>query len=106
MVNRRARIRRRRCALFEQQGGLCYWCKGEAVLMDGQNFHGVGQPKNLATLDHLRDRYDPTRREPSNGEPRYVMACYDCNQKRGYERTMQQSIEVRRRMSQPEGPCA
>lgn len=52
-------------------------------------------PSNLATIDHLRDRYDPTRQEPMRGRPevRRVLACWKCNHERGEARTRAMPIE-------------
>lgn len=57
-------------------------------------------PANLATLDHLRDRFDPTRRIPARGDKRRVMACNACNNLRGQIRQRMQPIEELRRRSQ------
>lgn len=78
------RLRRRRWRLFGEQQGKCYWCKCEMVLM--WNCDPKIKPGNLATIDHLRDRFDATRTEPANGDQRLVAACSDCNFRRGTER--------------------
>lgn len=69
---------RKRLRLYEFQGGKCFWCNGEMILVKG---HIEPQPANLATLEHLDDRLDPARGS-FVGERRVVLACYRCNQKR------------------------
>lgn len=82
MSGRRGRLKRRRMALFQQQNGLCYWC---GCPMVPPPFKRWGAPRNGATIDHLRDRTHPGRREPARGEQRLVAACRDCNERRGAE---------------------
>jgi hypothetical protein len=64
---------------------------------------GGGNPRpplNLATVDHLRDRYDPTRQDPPrHGEVRRVLACWRCNNALGAIRTALQPLEELRRRS-------
>jgi len=46
------------------------------------------QHPQMATIDHLRSRYDETRKEKptkENNEPRTVLACHACNDKRNEE---------------------
>jgi hypothetical protein len=76
--------RRQRAALFERQKGRCFYCDCEMVLIDGQ--HVRHPPKNLATIEHLDDRYSPARGTFQNVR-RKVLACLECNHKRGEERT-------------------
>lgn len=109
--NKEARNRRRR-ALWIQQGGRCHWCKCPMLHWNDLRAdptkvkkHGVrstngsekikDMPATLATIDHLRDRFDPTRQEPPiNQEQRWVLACWQCNTDRGNERQAEQPIEV------------
>ena len=93
------RIIRRRAALFREQGGLCYWCKRECVLIVWIPKRKVAIPRNLATLDHLRDRFHPGRQEPARGDKRYVMACWECNHERGRQSVRSQPIEELRKRS-------
>jgi hypothetical protein len=74
---------KRRNALFLAQDGLCYWCGCQTIQVEMKPRQR--QPGNLATLDHLRDRTNPKRREDAQGQNdvRYVMACFDCNNGRG-----------------------
>jgi hypothetical protein len=60
----------------------CYWCRRVTVLPKGAEGRIPGTPKNLATLDHMYNRLDPLRKEPYNGGFA-VLACWECNQKRG-----------------------
>jgi 5-methylcytosine-specific restriction endonuclease McrA len=75
------RLKRRRRELFHAQGGCCHWCKEPMRLIEDNP--GGGCPKDMATIDHLRDRFHPERRQPPRGEERYVAACWNCNNKRG-----------------------
>lgn len=50
------------------------------LIVDG--YHPKPKPKNLATIDHLEDRFSPFR-GAFQGECRHVLACDECNNKRG-----------------------
>lgn len=76
---------KRRAVLFQEQGGLCHWCKQPMQLLTMPE-QPKSMPLDLCTIDHLRDRFDPARREVARGERRLVAACWDCNHKRGVER--------------------
>jgi hypothetical protein len=92
--------RRRRAALFQQQGGLCFWCQCEMQLLPPVP-RRKRMPKDLCTIDHLRDRYHPERRQRCKpGEQRLVAACWECNNRRGQERTAQMSKRTLNRRSQ------
>lgn len=58
----------------------CYYCGVETIF----DFDRKGPvPPNFATIDHLRPRHHPLRREPAkNGEVRHVLACFKCNNER------------------------
>lgn len=65
-------------ALYVKQDGKCYWCDKDTnhpprLNRDMQN-------NDTATLDHLYHRGHPKRK--SHKTNAYVMACYECNQKR------------------------
>jgi 5-methylcytosine-specific restriction endonuclease McrA len=69
--------------LWDEQGGLCYWCHKETFLQgDPRRF----RPKTgklsgkAATLDHLFPAGDPRRGLERRA---IVMACSSCNGKRG-----------------------
>lgn len=64
----------------------CYWCGCETLLINDPHIK-TPNPR-MATLDHLRDRYDPSRWIPNtSNEIRTVLACYQCNHGRGREKT-------------------
>jgi len=70
----------RREVLFKKNP-YCFWCGRKLVKpekCDSQT------QENMATLDHLRTRYNKKyRRIPNiNKEKRIVLACYRCNQLR------------------------
>lgn len=79
----------------------CAWCRRVTVLWRGpprdtpKNDPRRRPPLNAATVDHLRDRFDPTRQEPIIGRPqvRRVLACWECNWARNVYREAQQPIE-------------
>lgn len=90
-------VKRRREKLYHQQNGLCYYCQCEMLFMFKVPSHQARAP-NLCTIEHLRDRFDPTRREPNYGmEQRWVAACNQCNHEKNKERERQQGIEELRR---------
>lgn len=97
--------KRRRANLWRQQQGKCHWC-GVAMMhwndwyAQHRTARGGWQPPRLATIDHLRDRFAPTRQERAQGEQRWVLACSACNHKRGVENQKAQPIEVLRERSQ------
>ena len=84
--------RRRKARLFARQNGKCYWCKNDMVIIPT-----VGNektfPKNLATLDHLFDKFHPSRRANSRGKERTVLACWQCNFNRCVESQAAQTLE-------------
>lgn len=95
-------IKRRRAKLFAQQRGKCHWCGRKCINSTEPPVHGKRMAPNRATLDHLRDRFDPTRQDPPRrGESRYVMACSNCNHKRGVASVRAQPVEAIRARSQP-----
>lgn len=68
--------------LMTLQDGLCHYCREPMVLPDPypEQKSQIGMPR-LCTIEHLRDRYDPRRHEPTvPGERRRVGACRGCNQ--------------------------
>lgn len=94
-TGRRDWTQRRRAALYGDQNGLCYWCEEPMVLpfrypKDGR----IGA--NICTIDHLRDRDNPTRRQQVQpGEQRLVAACMRCNSQRDRARQKLIAHEVR-----------
>jgi len=87
-------LRLKRARLFARQGGLCYWCKQQMVLL---NFAGQGKvkhrPPNMCTLDHLEPRWHPLRGK-FPGHRRIVAACDKCNG----ERDRQQLAQIPREL--------
>lgn len=69
----------------------CYYCGRTTILV--QVAPKQRMPKKFAdfplraTIEHLRSRLDEKRREPIKGEDdrRLVLACNECNHKRGQE---------------------
>ncbi len=73
---------KKRVVLWYEQGGLCHWCRCPMILVEPNGKNRL--PPNACTIDHLRSRLDPTRREPArNQERRLVAACQRCNSARG-----------------------
>lgn len=65
----------------------CFWCGIEVTneWPEGR----IKPPANLATLDHVYDKWMPKEREEAwkNGDDkRRVLACYRCNQRRNNDR--------------------
>lgn len=90
---------RKRMSLFRRQDGRCYWCACDLVVSPPGK-HIKSPPPNLATIEHLRDRFDPTRWERNrNGERRLVLACLECNNRRGAENQAAAGKEELRRRS-------
>jgi hypothetical protein len=76
-------IRQFRTKLFEEQGGLCHWCKKPMRLV-----LGIPPQKNMgdvATFEHLSDRLSPGGRKRDRES--IVASCSDCNNARNKERT-------------------
>jgi len=72
------RIKRRRIRLH-QIDPRCHWCGRVTRLPKNNNDHS----DDIATIDHLRSRLDPRRREPNpSKEERTVLACRRCNEQR------------------------
>lgn len=73
------RKKRQRAKLYEQQQGLCYWCRQPMVVP----VHGRHKPRlpNEVTVDHLDSRLSPERGLHA-GSLRHVLACHACNGRR------------------------
>ncbi len=69
--------------LYARQDGLCHWCDEPTIIWPG----AAPIPPNAATVDHLRDRLNPTRWQPLQAgeaeDDRLVCACSKCNSERG-----------------------
>ena len=71
----------------------CHWCKRITRLLNIPEIQGPAPP-DLATIDHLRSRYSLERFvKPKIGESTKVLACYECNARRGIEETKKLSRE-------------
>lgn len=70
-MSREAR-RKRRAALFQKQGGRCYYCTGEMRLLA---VCGGQQPPDMATLEHIRQRVEGG----TYGSDNTKAACASCN---------------------------
>lgn len=87
--------KKRRTRFFNEQDGKCWWCQCDMVHWD--DYTNIPKykhivPQNGATIDHIRDRFDPTRRHIGIGR-RWRIACYECNHRRGKESQAAQAIE-------------
>ena len=98
----KAKDKARRNRFYIEQKGKCWWCKCDMIhwneYQKDDKFrltHKV--PPNGATVDHLRDRFHPMRRDHANGERRWRIACSACNHKRGKESCAAQSSEELRK---------
>lgn len=70
----------RKTILFKDQNGKCYYCKKNMLFTISIQFNK--QPKNLATIEHIYHKFDEQRKKKG----RWVLACYECNQKKGKEK--------------------
>lgn len=71
---------------FARQNGLCFYCQNPMRLIDGPLPRGTRTPDDIATFEHLDDRYSPERGKHA-GSRRVVLAHHLCNQIRGDART-------------------
>ena len=69
-----------RAKCMARQGSKCFWCDRPLRI---QQQRGGRLPDDYPTVDHLRDKFHPGRRETNKGERRYVVACPPCNHARG-----------------------
>ena len=93
---KKEQLRRQKRGLFTRQEGKCFWCRVLMIL----SFEPQPKPdKRLATIDHLDDRFSSERGWHS-GECRRVLACWECNSKRGAESQAKQPIEELRARAQ------
>ena len=80
------RKHRRIQKLFERQDGRCFYCKCKMILQDRRRPFKK-PPPNMATLEHLDDRFSQKRGSFTNKNvERTVLACLKCNNSRGAER--------------------
>lgn len=81
MTPRNEREKRQRALLWRRQKGRCFWCKEQ--MSAGWGRPGP-LPRKLATIDHLDHRMSPERGQNA-GMLRKVLACRECNERRGRE---------------------
>jgi hypothetical protein len=85
-LSKKIRQRQRMC---EEQRWRCWYCNRTMrwiVMPSGQR-----PPRDMATTEHLDDRFSPRRGQAAPGERRHVAACYGCNQARSRARVRQQA---------------
>ena len=90
-------IRKRKTKLWKETDGKCYWC-GVKTYLSPRGEKTVATD-TLATLDHLRSRFDMENRlKPNkNNEIRTVLACFKCNTLRGkLESLSRQDIKIKK----------
>jgi hypothetical protein len=86
MKKRKLKLRR-----FYEQDGLCYYCR-EPMVLSFHDLHNQGHKDNLATIEHLDDRYSEERGTHGHGDKiRRVLACSKCNHTRGVIRDKEQT---------------
>lgn len=81
---------RKRAALFALQKGRCVYCRQPMQLIKGPHSKGLPVPKDMATFEHLNDRYSAERGIAPGF--RVVLACWACNSERGEKRTAQRPL--------------
>ena len=77
----------------------CHWCNCETILPENcNNKKHKKVPDNMATLDHLNDRYNLDKRRMPNytQEERTVLSCKKCNIERSDKNA---SIAIKREKS-------
>jgi len=82
-----------------RQDPRCHWC-GKITRLPTPRVKGVKhiQEHDWATLDHLVSRMEATKRRAAKpGERRWVLACYECNNRRSNEEMLKTPIEELRR---------
>ncbi len=91
----RTEVSRQRVLRWIQQGGKCYYCRCDTILLEPVARRKEPLPGNAATLEHLRSRWHPDRREkPKPGEIRHVMACNRCNAERARDEQAARPLEL------------
>jgi hypothetical protein len=85
-VSKRAKANKhnRRKRLFDEQAGLCHWCRKPMVLLSAEH-RNASLPRNAATFDHVFPKWHERRwfnPRPSKPHP-VVLACWSCNHYRG-----------------------
>lgn len=81
----------KRLRLFKRQHGRCCYCNELMVIVDAGPKQKI-YPPNMATFEHLDDRYSLERGQHS-GERRILLACRRCNWRRNQEREREMGAE-------------
>jgi len=71
--------------LFEKQHGRCFWCGKEMAFVERKEGDKTPFPPNMVTQDHVFPRGTKVRHNGSlsNSPTPVVLACYECNNRRG-----------------------
>ena len=81
----RQKVKDRRQILLNEHPFCCY-CGVKVVYFKIKRFQRT--PDNFATVEHLRSKYQESRKEPNLGnEQRIVLACNKCNNEKGSTET-------------------
>lgn len=96
--------KRRRLVLLWLRDSRCYWCGIETALYiaaasgTGTQRHAPDAPEK-ATIDHLHSKLSGKRYEVHDWTELTVLACYECNHRRGKEEQQAVGIEELHRRS-------
>ncbi len=71
--------KRLREQLFERERGYCFYCDIPCVMPGSGDYRGCKRPGNEATIDHIILKRDGGEGTLGNS----VLACNNCNHKRG-----------------------
>lgn len=93
---RRAQRRRRKLRLFAEQKGRCFYCDCLMVIHTDEVLPHMTMRKNIATIEHLDDRWSDSRGRHPLGVERTVLACWQCNNEKGKVSQAEQPIELLR----------
>lgn len=88
--------KRLKTLLYQQQNGKCCYCESD-MLLSFENHIGQ-QPNNLATFEHVYHLWEPDRHKKGNKD-KVMLACYQCNHKKGIEFVRRTPLEIRRKMA-------
>lgn len=77
---------------LHKQNPRCYWCQTPTILYEPKQ--GEKTPDNMATIDHLFDRFHPERKTPNHKKLiKRVLACHRCNNKRSAQSCLDNADE-------------
>lgn len=82
--------------LYAEQEGKCCYCNCDCKFYPPEQLDNKSYPHDLATLEHLFDRFDIRRwaKHQGDGVEAHKMACYKCNTTRGFERNILMESKV------------